>query len=326
MNNRIIKKLTAVSILCAMLIGVVGCGKAIDLGIKVGSLKGPTTMGLVNLMQLSEEGSKDAELDYTFDVAADPSEITAKIASGELDVALIPANAAAVLYNKTNGGISVISINTLGVLDCITGDESIKSFKDLDGKTVLTTGQGATPEYAIKYLSEVYGTTDIKVEFLSEATEVAAKLAEDPNQIAILPQPFATAVTLKNDKLKKAFSLTDEWDAAGTDSRLITGVTVVRNEYLQNHPILVETFLDELEESVNAAAADPEKTAGLIVKYGILENDKAALKALPECNIVYIKGQEMKDSLSGYLQTLYDAAPESVGGSLPGDDFYYIYE
>ncbi len=316
------KRLVLTLLLAVLAVFTFGCAGKEKVTVRVGSLKGPTTMGLVNLMNASEEG--DTGLQYVFTMAADPSEITAKVVSGDLDIALIPANAASVLYNKTNGEVSVIAVNTLGVLDCVTGDEGVKSFKDLDGKTILSTGQGATPEYAINYLKEAYGTTDLKVQYLSEATEVAARLAEDPTLTAILPEPFATAVTLKNENLSIAFSLTDEWNGTGADSKLITGVTIVRNEFLRNNKAAVDEFLEDANRSVEEAGEDVSGTASLIVKYGILENEKPAELALPRCNIVCITGDEMKGSLSGYLQTLYDAAAESVGGKLPGDDFYYI--
>ncbi len=292
--------------------------------IRVGSLKGPTTMGLVNLMKDSDNGS--AEGTYSFTMASDPSEIVASVASGDLDIAMIPANLASTLYNKTNGGVSVIDINTLGVLYVITGDESVQSMEDLAGKTVLSTGQGATPEYAMNYLLEQSGVTDCTLEFHSEATEIAALLKEDSSKIAVLPQPFATAALLQNDALRSVFSLSDVWDqvVGESGSRFLTGATIVRNDFLAEHPGAVSVFLKEHEASADTANTDIEGTAELVAEYGIVEKAAVAAKALPNCNIVCITGEDMKAALSGYLQVLYDADPTSVGGNLPGDDFYYI--
>lgn len=290
---------------------------------RVGSLKGPTTMGLVNLMSEAEEGNTEGS--YTFTMETQPDAIASEIVSGDLDVALLPANMASIVYNKTQGGISVIDINTLGVLYCVTGDDSITSVSDLAGHTVYSTGQGATPEYALNYLLEKNNVTDCTVEFRSEATEIAALLASDPTAIAILPQPFVTVAEMQNDQLHTAFSLTDAWDAVSDDgSKLLTGVTVVRTEYLQENKDAVDLFLKESADSVDKADSDTADTAALVVKYGIIEKQPVAEKALPECQIVCITGSEMKDSLSGYLNVLYEANPESVGGNLPGDDFYYI--
>ena len=300
---------------------VLTIGEASDEVLRVGSLKGPTTMGLVNLMSEVESGAKSG---YSFEMQSQPDVIMSELVSGKLDIALLPANVAAVAYNKTNHGVSAIDINTLGVLYCVTGDENIKSVKDLAGKTVLSTGQGASPEYVLNYLLEKNGVTDCDVQFKSEATEIAALLKQDPAQIAILPQPFVTVATAQNDQLKVAFSLTDEWKSVSPDSKLLTGVTVVRNEVLENRAAEVDQFIADHQASTEKAATDVDATAELVAKYGIIAKAPVAKKALPNCNIVAIAGDEMKTDLAGYLQVLFDANPKSVGGTMPEDDFYYI--
>ncbi len=291
--------------------------------VRVGSLKGPTTIGIVNLMSESEAGT--AEGSYEFTMSAEPSEVMASMVAGDLDIAMVPSNVAAVMNNKVEGGVSVIDINTLGVLYCVTGDDSITSIADLSGKTVLTTGQGATPEYTMNYLLEQNGVTDCTLEFKSEATEIAALLAEDSDQIAILPQPFVTVAEAQNEELVTAFSLTDEWDAVSDGSQLITGVTVVTNSFLEEHQEEVELFIKEHEESAELATSDVAATAELVAQYGIIEKAPVAEKAIPYCNIVCITGEDMKTALSGFLEVLYEQDPTSVGGSLPSDDFYFIY-
>ena len=298
-----------------------------DAVLRVASLKGPTTMGLVNMM--SENEAKELPFQAEFTMAAAADEITAKVASGDVDIALVPANLASVLYNRTEGGVSVVDINTLGVLYGVTGDESVKSLADLKGKTVYMTGQGSTPEYAVNYVLSQNGLSDeVKLEFKSEATEVAALLAEDPSNIAILPQPFATVAMQQNDALSQFLDLTEEWEkcADSGDSKLVTGVTIVRNEFLAEHEALVAEFVLEHEESALKANEDTEGTAELVAKYGIIEKAPIAKLALPKCNIVCITGAEMKDALSGYLSVLYNANPKSVGGALPADDFYAFTE
>ena len=300
---------------------VLTIGEASDDVLRVGSLKGPTTMGLVNLMSEVESGAKSG---YSFEMQSQPDVIMSELVSGKLDIALLPANVAAVAYNKTNHGVSAIDINTLGVLYCVSGDENVKSVKDLAGKTVLSTGQGASPEYVLNYLLEKNGVTDCDVQFKSEATEIAALLKQDPSQIAILPQPFVTVATAQNDQLKVAFSLTDEWKSVSPDSKLLTGVTVVRNEVLENRAAEVDQFIADHQASTEQAAKDVDATAELVAKYGIIAKAPVAKKALPNCNIVAIAGDEMKTDLAGYLQVLFDANPKSVGGTMPDDDFYYI--
>lgn len=299
-------------------------GNTDDTVIRVGSLKGPTTMGLVNLMKASENGEASGKYTFTMETQADV--IASGIVGGTLDVALVPANLAAVLYKKTEGKVKVLAINTRGVLECVTGDASIKSVKDLAGKTVLSTGQGTTPEYATRFLLEKYGVTDCTIEFKSEATEIASVLKEDPTKIAILPQPFATVAQVQNEAVKSAFTLTEAWAELGVDSQLITGLTIVRSDFLAEHPAAVANFLKEASASAEKAVSDVDGTAELIASYGIIEKAPIAKKALPSCNIVCITGSEMKGIVSGYLKTLFDQDPKAVGGAMPGEDFYYLGE
>ena len=292
-----------------------------DVNVRVGSLKGPTSIGLVDLMKKSDEGTASGK--YTFTIAAQADEITGALVKGDLDIALIPANAASILYNKTEGKVTVIDINTLGVLYCVTGDGSITKVEDLDGKTIISMGQGTTPEYVLQYLLETAGVKNYEITFVSEATEAAALLAENPNDIAILPQPFVTAATKKNDKLGVAFSLTDEWNRLSGNNSFVTGVTVVRTDFLKEHEDAVKLFMDEHKASTKMTSEDLDGTAEKVAELGIVEKAEIAKLAIPNCNVTYIDGADMKAAVSDYLSVLYGMDPKSVGGSLPGDDFYY---
>ena len=293
--------------------------------VRVGSLKGPTSMGLVYLMDMDEKGTASNDYEFTMVTAAD--ELLPQVINGNLDIALVPANVASTLYNKTQGQISVIDINTLGVLYAVSGDSSIKSFSDLKGKTVYITGKGTTPDYVFRYLLNANGMADgdLTLEYKSEAAEVAALLKEQPDAVGILPQPFVTVACTQNENLGIVLDLTKEWDAIQTESgsQLVTGVTVVRNEFLSQHPEAVDSFLTEHAESAAYVNENPAQAAELVVKTGIIEKAPIAEKALPYCNITCITGSEMQAALSGYLEVLFDQDPASVGGALPGDDFYY---
>lgn len=319
MKNKII----AAVLTAALSLGLMaGCAKKKDdTVIRVGSLKGPTTIGIVNLMDKASKG--ESEGNYEFTMSAAPDEITAKVVSGDLDIALVPANLASVLYNKTQGGVTAIDINTLGVLYCVTGDASVKSISDLAGKTVITTGQGATPEYSLRYLLDQNGIEDCTIEFKSEATEVAAVLAEDPAKIAVLPQPFVTVACAQNEAIAPAFALEDEWQTLTGGLGIVTGVTIVRNDFLKDHPAAVSTFISEHQSSVNAANSDLDTTAALVVANDIIGKEPIAKKAIPSCNVVCITGDSLKTNLSAYLDVLYNYDPKSVGGNLPGDEFYF---
>ncbi|RJW38233.1 ABC transporter substrate-binding protein [Clostridiales bacterium TF09-2AC] len=295
-------------------------------GIRVGSLKGPTSMGLVSLMDKAAKGETSNVYEFTMTGKAD--ELVGKIANGDLDIALVPANVASVLYAKTQGNVTVLDINTLGVLYVVASDDSITSMADLKGRTIYMTGKGTTPEYVMNYLLKEngLGSGDVDLQFKSEATEVASILKQDSSAIGVLPQPFATAACIQNEDLKTVLDLTEQWDMLNQDSgsMLVTGVTLVRSDFLRENRSPIEDFLKDHAESALFTSGHPEEAAALIAAQGIVEKAPIAQKALPYCNIVCITGQEMKDALSGYLSILLEQDAKSIGGQMPGDDFYYM--
>ena len=293
------------------------------------ALKGPTAMGMVQLMDSAEAGAVNGN-SYTFTIAASADEVTPKLVQGNADIAAVPANLASVLYNNTEGQVQVLAINTLGVLYIVENGDSIQSVSDLAGKTIYASGKGSTPEYALNYILSENGIdpeSDVTIEWKSEHSECVAALASDEDGIAMLPQPFVTTAQAQNENLRIALDLTKEWDALQADaeepSALITGVVVVRTAFAAEHPEAVSAFLDSYQESVDYVNANTAEAAALIEKYDIV-TAAVAEKALPYCNITFIEGEEMKEKLSGYLSVLAEQNPTSVGGSLPADDFYYI--
>lgn len=308
-----------------------GCGPAKEpeekMTVRIGALKGATTLGLLPLKAKSANGEAGENYEFSMMTAAD--ELLPRMIKGELDIALLPSNVASILYRKTNGGVTVIDINTLGVLYMVSGDTSISNVTDLSGKTVYLTGKGTTPDYVLHYILQANGIdadNDCTLEYKSEAAEVAALLAENPDAIGLLPQPFVTAACAQNEALSVIMDMNEEWEKLqGVDgSRLVTGVTVVRNEFLKEHENAVRTFMEEHKASARDMNSDVENGAKLAVEAEIIAKEPIALKAIPKCNITYIDGEEMKQALSGYLQVLYDRNPESVGGALPDDSFYYL--
>lgn len=295
--------------------------------IRVGGLKGPTTMGLVKLMDWAENGETENDYEFTMVTAAD--ELTALVAGGKVDIALLPANVASVLYNKTEKNVSVIDINTLGVLYLVSADSSIQTIDQLKGRTVYLPGKGITPEYAFRYVlaANGLGEADVTLEFKSEPAEVASILAQDPNAVGLLPQPFVASAMAQNDKLSMIMDLAAEWDKVQTGeekSRLVTGVTIANNQFLSENPDAASMFLTDHENSIAFVSEDPDAASELIAAAGIIPKAPLAKKALPYCNIAFIKGEEMKEALSGYLNVLFEQNPASVGGALPEDGFYYI--
>ena len=291
---------------------------------RIAALKGPTAMGMVKLMHDDPQSGEGPM--YAFTLAGAADEVTPSLIKGELDMACVPANLASVLYNKTEGEIITLAVNTLGVLYIVENGNAVSSMADLAGKTIVAAGKGSTPEYALRYLLTENGIdpdTDVTIDWKSEHAECVAALASGSATIALLPQPFVTVAQTKIENLRVALDLTAEWDALDNGSGLITGVVVARKAFVEEHPAAVDTFLRNYAESVDWVNSNTADAAALISEFGIVEAAPIAEKALPHCNIVCITGEEMGAKLSGYLQVLFDAEPTSVGGKLPGEDFYY---
>ena len=301
---------------------------------RIAALKGPTAMGLVELMSLSDtvnemmEGKENVvstKNTYDFTLAGSADEVTPALIKGDLDMACVPANLAAVLYGKTEGAVEVLAVNTLGVLYIVENGGTVQSMADLKGQTIVAAGKGSTPEYALRYLLSENGIdpdNDVTIDWKSEHSECVAALASGQATIALLPQPFVTVAQTKIEGLRMALDLTAEWDKLDNGSALITGVIVARRDVVEANPGAVDSFLQNYAASVAWVNGNTAEAAALIGEYGIVDT-AVAEKALPYCNIVCLTGSEMKDKLSGYLKVLSEAEPSSVGGTLPGDDFYY---
>ncbi len=295
--------------------------------VRVASLKGPTSIGLVTFMDQAKNPDMFTN-SYDFQIMTAADEILPLVIKGDIDIALIPANAASVLYNKTEGGIVCLDINTLGVLSVVTGDTSVASFADLAGRTVYLTGKGTTPEYTMNYLLDAAGIADsVTLEFKSEAAEVVSVLAADPAAVGVLPQPFVTAALTKNEALSAPIDLNDVWtEYSAEGSQMVTGVTIARRAFAEEHEQAIAEFVISQTASVETVNDDPEAAAPLVVEAGIIDAEPVAAKAIPNCHLVCVTGEEMTEALSGYLDVLHNADPASVGGALPETDFYYTID
>ena len=290
--------------------------------VRVGTLMGPTGMGMAKLMD--DAANDHTEGSYEFTVASAPDQIAGSVISGELDIAAVPVNLAAVLWQKTEQNVQVAAVNTLGVLYVLENGDTIHSISDLAGKTLYATGQGATPEYILNYLLAANGldpATDLTIEYLAEHTELATKLSAGEVVIGMLPEPNVTAALSGNPDLRIALNLTEEWDKVA-DSALIQGCIVVNREFAAQYPQAVETFLEEYRASVDFVNENPADASVMIESAGIVPKAAVAQKALPNCNICLITGEEMKTAVKQMLEILYNANPKSVGGALPDEEFY----
>lgn len=288
-------------------------------------LSGPTGIGAMNLWAAADAGETQNTYHITMPGAND--EVVAAISNGDADIAAVATNLAATLYNKTSGGVTVLAVNTLGVLSLLGNGQEVATIADLAGKTIYAPGQGANPEYILRYVLTGNGLDpdkDVTIQFVGEGSELLTVWQTDPEAIIMAPQPVATSILMQNENAVTLFNMTDEWDkVSGGDSTLMMGCVIVRNEFLQENPGAVALFLQEYASSIEKAQSDVEGTAALCEQYGLIPKAALAKAAIPSCGLTFVTGAEMKSALSGYLQVMFDADPKSVGGAMPGDDFYY---
>ena len=295
--------------------------------VRVLAISGPTGMGMVELMQANDEGR--AANDYTFTLTTNPSDAVAKLTSGETDIAAIPANLAATLYAKTQGGIQILALNTQNNLYIVQTGEEVSSIASLEGKTIAVSGQGSTPEYILNYILSANDLADkVTIHFYAEHSEVVAKLAAGEETIALLPQPFVSVAQKKMENLSIAVNMETAWEDAckktGSTADIAMGCVVARREFIEQNTAAVQSFLAEYLNSIGYVSTNTKEAAKLVVQYGILPDEGLAEAALPSCGIAFLSGATMRDSLKPFLEILYAANPAAVGGALPGEDFYYL--
>ncbi|MGL5414097.1 MAG: ABC transporter substrate-binding protein [Clostridium sp.] len=312
------KIISLMFILMIIIISFIGCGNAKEKEgskLKIAALKGPTAMGMVNLIE------KDK---YDVEILGSPDEIMPRLIKGDIDIASIPANLGANLYNKTNGEIGVLAINTLGVLYIVDNSDTIKCIEDLEGKTIYSSGKGATPEYVLNYILEKNNLKDkVNIEYKSEHTECLSALLKNKDSIAMLPEPFVTGAKLQNKKINVVLDINEEWKKISNGDELITGVLVGKKDVLEKRKKEVLDLIDKYKTSVDFTNNNVEEAAVLIEKNNIIKKE-IAIESIENCNIVCITGDEMKAKLESYLEILNDKNPKAVGGKLPNEDFYFV--
>ena len=305
--------------------------------VHLGLLSGPTGMGAAKMISDSDAAYAQIE-DGTYDpsngvlehyevtLGSDPAnDIVPRLTNGELDIAAIPTNLAATLYNRTDGGIKLLALNTLGVLHILENGDTVNSLADLEGRTLYATGQGSNPEYVLNYLLEANGldpAADVDIQWLA-SEELTARMASGDIDLCMLPVPAATTVMMQNSDVRDAIDLNDAWTESGAQGTFTMGCLVARTEWLEDNSELVPGILAEYAASIDYANSNPEEASALIEQYGIVPKAAVAQAAIPQANMVCVTGEDMK-GIADYYQVLFDADPTSIGGAIPGEDFYYI--
>ena len=295
--------------------------------VQVAVLSGPTGVGAAKLLDGVDNDPASLRVAYEYTIYTDNSELVAGLNTGEIDIATMASNVAVNLYNKT-GDVKIIAAGTLGVLHILegSGGDSIHSVEDLRGKTVWSAGQGANPEYILRYLLRESGLevgTDVEIVF-ADAGEISAKLLSGDIECAMLPVPAATAAIAKGEgKVRAAIDVTEAWNELQGGSQLIMTAVVARRSFVESYPELVDAFLADYEKSIDYVNNNLDAAAKLVADYGITPSAAIAKQAIPQCHLAFLSGNEMVRAMSGYFLALYAIDPASVGGSVPDDGIYY---
>lgn len=322
MNKRII----SMFMVLISIVALTACGpsRAVkNTTIDIASMKGPTSIGLAKLYNDSD--NKKSTCNYNYTICGTADEITAGLLKGDYDIAALPCNVAATLYHKSEGDIVIAGINTLGALYVVEKGYYIGSFADLKNTWVYSTGQGTTPEYTFNYLltmNDITPVQDITVIYTNEASELVSTIETQHEIITVLPEPYVTLAVNKHPELRVALDFSKEWERVNPGSAMITGVIVARKDFAKNNPEVMEEFLKEYDASVNFANSNTEDCAEILEGLDIMKAD-IAKKAIPNCNVVLITGNEMETKVTSYLNVLYEANPDSVGGNPPVEEMFY---
>ena len=317
------KKFLAIMLALALLLAV-GCEKPAGnekTTVRIGVLNGPTGMGAAKLMADNEAGTTANQ--YAFELFGSPTDLPGLLIKGELDMAAVPTNMAALVYQKSGKNVKLLALNTLGVLYLLEKGDTVHSIKDLEGKTVATAGQASTPEYAMKFLLEKNGT-QADLRFYGSHAEVVTQGVAGKEDLLLLPEPQVSVLLAKDAGFRVALDINTAWDEAVAGSSVFSmGCLVVRKAFAEEHPEAVKAFLTEYAASVAYVNEHPQEGAALIAQYKIIENKTIVEAAIPNCHMVCVTGEEMKTKTAPYLEILYGFDPTAVGGQLPDEEFYY---
>jgi len=284
---------------------------------------GVPALSMVRL--LKERPSMGANVTVNYEIVRSPDLLAARVVSGEADIAVVPTNLAAVLHNR-NTGYRLAASTIWGVLYLVS-NENITSWEDLRGKTVHTFGRGLTPDIVFRYLlseNNINPERDVTLNYLGSGTELAQAMIAGRVHTAIIPEPALTQVLTRRQDLSVALDLQKEWgDATGLADSYPQASIVISGNLIDNNPEFVRRFLQEVEQSVAWLNANPRTAGTWAEELQIGLTASVVERALPRSNIRFVPAIRARRAIEQYLKVLFDFAPESVGGRLPGENFYY---
>lgn len=314
MKKKLIRPLAAVLVLMIiMAVTFTGCGSdELSSGVEIATLNGPTGMGMVELMN-------DENVNIT--TYQSPNEAVSKLLAGEADMAAVPSNLAAILNTKTKGDIVAVTNLAYGMLSILGNDTDISDLKSLEGKTIVASGQGGTPEYVLGILLDNAGVK-AEIKWLANHGDVAQALLAKKGTIALLPEPFVSTAAAKSKDISVIADLDEAWNEfAGTDMPM--GTLITTKEFAAEKGEDIDILIEKLKASVDKVNSADEEVIAEIVEKGFIADKTIAEKAIPGCMISCTDSETTRNDLDRFYNELFKKNPASVGGEVPGEDFYY---
>lgn len=261
---------------------------------------------------------------YTVTTCGSAEEIMNTVTEGKADLAALPLDLAAKLYNSTNGGVKIIAVNVLGAVHLLTGDSGVTSLADIKGKTVYATGKGGYCEYFINAVLTQNGIDpekDVKIEY-KEQDELAALALDGTAKLCFVPEPYATRIVRENKEMKRLVDLNGLWEKS-TGTKPVQSVVIARTEYIEKNPEYIETFLFHNEVSLNYLSSEDNQGINFLSENGYFSSFDLAAATVSASNLVFMKGEDMKPLIKGTFEAFYAVDPASVGGAIPDDGIFH---
>lgn len=254
-----------------------------------------------------------------------------KLIKGEVDVGFLPPNVAAKAFTSSNGALVQLGVAGNGMISLISTDSALSRFEDLRGKTVAVAGQGATPEYVLRYILAQKGIAigsgqdAVDLDFSIPNVEIAAAVISGKVSYAVVPEPFSTVATEKSKgAVRRVFDLQAEFSAAGAPVKTYPMTLIVANaQFAKQNPQFVRAFQQAYNEAQQWTKEHPQEAGVLVEKADLGLTASVVEKAIPFANFTYLAPKESKAPLEALLKVFLDFAPESIGGALPAEDFYF---
>lgn len=289
--------------------------------IKVLSPAGLPTLSLVKMINETHDidGNK-----ITYKIEKNADALVVDMLKREGDIAIVPSNFAAQLYNK---GLEYVILGTVGWGSFyIIGNDRIENIKELENKDIYAFGRGLTPDIILQNIllkSGIDPEKDIKITYVGSGNELAGFYLSEKAKIAVVPEPMLSTIMSKNKETKINFNLNNMWKTIfRSKSGYPQSTLIVKKEVLEENPELIKKFVENLKESIIFLNQDSDKRTEYVNNLNIMINISILNEILSNANIDFVEIGESKSEYEDYFKILYDTNSKVIGGKIPDEEVF----